>query len=316
MADVEAAFARIWVESGGAAIPEAERTAAESIPACGEVSLRVVASVPWTAGILRMDQLVASAAVQKLWLTDAYFAGTPPYVEALRAAALDGVDVRLLVPGGSDIPILQPLTHAGYRPLLEAGVRVFEWRGPMLHAKTAVADGRWARVGSSNLNLASWIGNYELDVSVEHAGFATEMERAFQADLESSDEIVLSLRPRRASRTRGEKRSAPGRSGSASRAAVGALRVGNTVGAAISNQRLLGHSQARMVTLAGLALLLLVGLTAFFPRWLTIPGLLLGTWVGLALLVRGIGLFWKRRRQQIPKTRVVVAKAAPQGRAP
>ena len=51
-------------------------------------------------------------------------------------------------------------------------MRVFEWNGTMLHAKTAVADGRWARVGSTNLNLASWIGNYELDVVVEDEGFA------------------------------------------------------------------------------------------------------------------------------------------------
>ncbi len=85
--------------------------------------------------------------------------------KALRAAARDGVDVRLLVPGASDIPILRPLSQAGFRPLLEAGIRVFEWKGTMLHAKTAVADGRWARVGSSNLNVASWIGNYELDRS-------------------------------------------------------------------------------------------------------------------------------------------------------
>ena len=65
---------------------------------------------------------------------------------------MDGVDVRLLVPGSTDIPVLRPLSRAGYRPLLEAGVRVFEWNGSMLHAKTAVADGKWARVGSTNLN--------------------------------------------------------------------------------------------------------------------------------------------------------------------
>ena len=63
-------------------------------------------------------------------------------MQALRAAARDGVDVRLLVPGrGSDIAVMQSISRAGYRPLLEAGVRVFEWNGPMLHAKTAVADG-------------------------------------------------------------------------------------------------------------------------------------------------------------------------------
>ena len=109
---------------------------------------------------------------RSLWVTDAYFVGVAPYVQAVSAAARDGVDVRLLVPGTSDIPAVASVSRAGYRPLLEAGVRVFEWNGSMLHAKTAVADCRWARVGSSNLNLASWIGNCELDIAVEDEAFA------------------------------------------------------------------------------------------------------------------------------------------------
>ena len=79
-------------------------------------------------------------------------------------------------PGASDLPVVRLFSRAGYRPLLEAGVRVFEWNGPMLHAKTAVADGRWARVGSSNLNIASWMGNRELDVIVEDEPFARRLE--------------------------------------------------------------------------------------------------------------------------------------------
>ena len=145
--------------------------------AAGDVALRVVATTPGTLAVLRLDQLIAAAASRTLWITDAYFAGIPPYIQALRAAALDGVDVRLLVPGASDISVLRPLSQAGYRPLLEAGVRVFEWKGSMLHAKTAVADGRWARVGSSNLNIASWVGNYELDVLVEDEDFPRRWNR-------------------------------------------------------------------------------------------------------------------------------------------
>ena len=80
------------------------------------------------------------------------------------------------------------ISRAGYRPLLEAGVRVFEWNGSMLHAKTAVADGRWARVGSSNLNLASWIGNCELDIAVEDEAFARCMEAQYETDLGNATE--------------------------------------------------------------------------------------------------------------------------------
>src|SRR5207244_7474783 len=149
----------------------------------GQTPLLIVATVPITAGLFRVDQLVAALARHRLWLTDAYYAGTSLYVQALRAAAKDGVDVRLLVPNATDIPLLRPLSRAGYRPLLEAGVRVFEWNGTMLHAKTAVADGRWARVGSTNLNLASWLGNRELDVMVEDPPFVKRMEEMYLDDL-------------------------------------------------------------------------------------------------------------------------------------
>jgi len=154
VADVEHAFARVWA-TVGAPIPEDERRRRAEIDPVGDTRLRVISDEPGTAGLLRLDQFIASAARRSLWITDAYFAGTPPYVQALRAAALDGVDVRLLVPGSSDIPALQPFSRAGFRALLEAGIRVFEWKGPMLHAKTAVCDGQWARVGSTNLTSSA-----------------------------------------------------------------------------------------------------------------------------------------------------------------
>src|SRR5262245_485968 len=134
--ELERAFARMWAATGPP-IPDAEplRTPAPA----GTISLRIVASEPSTAGILRLDQLVAALARTRLWLTDAYYAGTTVYVQALRSAAKDGVDVRLLLPNATDLPWLRPLSRAGYRPLLEAGVRIFEWNGPMPHAHTAGA---------------------------------------------------------------------------------------------------------------------------------------------------------------------------------
>src|SRR5262249_59931636 len=178
-------------------------------------------------------------AQKTLWLTDAYYAGTTQYVQALRAAAQDGVDVRLLVPGASDIPVLRPFARAGYRPLLEGGVRVYEWNGSMVHAKTAVADAQWARVGSTNLNVASWIGNREVDVIVDDAGCARQMSAMFEADLANATEIVLDHRnrvrlpgapPRRTRRSAG---------GSGGRLVGGAARIGSTVTAAITNRRVL-----------------------------------------------------------------------------
>ena len=195
VADVELAFAETWAIAG-APLPATDLPDRASIPAAGTVMARVVASTPTTAQLYRLDQLIAAGARRSLWLTDAYFVGTTLYVEALKSAAMDGVDVRLLVPGASDVPFIGSLSRAGYRPLLEAGVRVFEWNGSMLHAKTAVADSRWARVGSTNLNLTSWIGNWELDVAVEDEPFANAMEAMYLDDLSHATEVVLTARRR------------------------------------------------------------------------------------------------------------------------
>ncbi|OGA54248.1 MAG: cardiolipin synthase B [Betaproteobacteria bacterium RIFCSPLOWO2_12_FULL_62_58] len=283
VADIERAFAEVWAATG-AAIPEDELADPEAIAPAGDVMVRVLATVPNIAALYRLDQLIAVMARRTLWLTDAYFVGIAPYVQALSAAALDGVDVRLLVPGTSDLPVLSALSRAGYRPLLEAGIRVFEWNGPMLHAKSAVADGRWARVGSSNLNLSSWIGNYELDVAVEDQQFAAAMKNMYEADLANATEIVLS--PRNRVRPATPRRRRRSRGGSASRAAAGALRLGNTVGAAITNRRVLGPAEAGTMIGVGVALLVFAAVTVSWPLLVAVPLALLAAWVAVSFLVR------------------------------
>ncbi|NBD13527.1 phospholipase D-like domain-containing protein [Corallococcus silvisoli] len=296
VADLVRAFAQGWSTVGAPLDEEACLSARASLP-MGEVALRVVAGVPWSAGLFRVDQLIASLARQRLWLTDAYFVGTAAYVQALRAASRDGVDVRLLVPGSSDIPALRPLTQAGYRPLLEAGIRVYEWNGTMLHAKTAVADGTWARVGSSNLNPASWLGNSEIDVAVEDGPFAQRMEAMYLEDLEHATEVVLDGRARRlkaAPLLPRARRGTPGRRGSMSRAAAGAVRLGNTVGAAVTNHRELGRTESKVVFGAGVVPLALAGVALYWPHAVAVPVALLGVWAGIALWSRALRL----RRQE------------------
>ena len=109
------------------------------------------------------------------------------------------MDVRLLVPGASDLPVIRNLTRIGYRALLQAGVRIFEWDGPMLHAKTIVADGAWCRVGSSNLNSSSLMGNYELDVLLHDPALGALLEAQFRRDTASSSEVEWTA-PRRGRR--------------------------------------------------------------------------------------------------------------------
>ncbi len=299
IADLERAFARMWALTGPP-IPAAEVSARDSRSAAGDVAVRVIASMPGTAELYRLDQLIAAAARRTLWLTDAYFVGTSAYVQSLRAAARDGVDVRLLVPGATDIWILRGLSRAGYRPLLEAGVRVYEWNGTMLHAKTAVADGRWARVGSTNLNLQSWIGNWELDVAVEDEGFAAEMEDMYLDDLGRATEITLTARARVVKRAEAPRRPAR-QPGSAGRAAAGAVSIGSAVGAAMTGHRALGPAEARIMGAAGLVLLLL-GLVALVWPWVVaVPLGVIALWLAVTLLVRARALHResvKRRRRR------------------
>ncbi|HEY6559575.1 MAG TPA: phospholipase D-like domain-containing protein [Polyangiaceae bacterium] len=297
VAEIARAFARSWALAGS---PLPEMDPIREPPRAGDVSLRIVSSEPATASLLRLDQLVAAIARSRLWLTDAYYSGISSYVQALRAAAKDGVDVRLLVPNGTDIPILKPFSRAGYRALLEAGIRVFEWNGTMLHAKTAVADGRWARVGSTNLNIASWLGNHELDAVIEDTAFAAQMEEVYLRDLANSTEVVLD--DRRKLCAPGQPRR-PGRamargSGSTGAVAAGAMRFGNAVGAVLSDRRVLGPVQARLTILVGFVLCVLSVLVAIFPRVLAFPAAAGALWGGLALLWRGIQLRrrWKRER--------------------
>jgi cardiolipin synthase len=265
----------------------------------GHVAVRVIASAPGAAALYRLDQLVAAAARRTLWLTDAYFVGTAAYVQALSSAARDGVDVRLLVPGASDIWALRGLSRAGYRPLLEAGVRVFEWNGSMLHAKTAVADGRWARVGSSNLNLQSWFGNWELDVAVEDEGFARAVERMYLDDLARATEITLSARSRVVRSPASPRRRRGRRTGSAGRAAAGAVSIGSAVGAAVTGRRVLGPAEARIMGGAGVGLVVLALLGLVWPRVIAVPVALVALWVALGLLLRARSLH--RERGEIAK---------------
>jgi len=155
----------------------------------------------------------------------------------------------------------------------------------MLHAKTAVADGRWTRIGSSNLNIASWIGNYELDVMAEDKDFAHVMERIYIEDLSNSTEIVLGKhrtaspvqkRPHRESRIKGR--------GSLGRAGAGFISAGRVVEAAITNRRVLGPAESKIMFIAGLVLLTLSAVAVLWPPVLMVPFALLGGWLAVSLI--------------------------------
>jgi cardiolipin synthase len=291
----------------GAPLPEVALTSLGEGTAAGGVALRVIASMPSAGRVFRLDQLIAAGARERLWLTDAYFVGVTPYVHALCAAARDGVDVRLLVPGASDIPVVSRLSRAGYRSLLESGVRVFEWNGSMLHAKTAVADKRWARVGSTNLNFASFLTNYELDVAIEDEGVVDEMARTYEADLGCATEIVLSRRFRMG-RVRPtaigprHERAKRALSGSAGRAAAGALTMGAAVGAVLTNRRVLGPAETGLLVTVAAILLVIAVTGVLWPALLAWPLAGILAWVAVVMLLRARRLARERPKRAGKRT--------------
>lgn len=283
---VEEAFADVW-DTMGEPLP-LDDVDGKEFGEAGTTPVRVVKSEPGTSYIYRLDQLMSAAAQETMWLSDAYFVGVPSYIQNLKNAAADGVDVRLLVPQSTDIGIIRDTTRSTYRPLLEAGVRVFEWNGTMMHAKTAVFDGRFSRVGSTNLNIASWFGNYELDVFVECNEFAKKMQEMFLRDLENSTEIILSdahkakIRPRRLPRL--------GRKGSGSlrKTTAGALNAASSIGSALANKAVLGPAESRLLLIAGSILMAGALFLLFFPRAASVPIIAILLLLAIPTLIKAV----------------------------
>ena len=308
---IDRAFCKTWAFTGGR-LPQDEIPDPARIPSAGNVAVRVVEGEPGRSRIYRLSQFVAVGVEKRLWITDPYFVLPPAMTEALASAARDGVDVRVLVPAYNNWPIVGGMSRAGYRPLLDAGVRLFEWEGPMIHAKTAVADGFWARVGSSNLNLASLLGNWELDVAVTDLHFAAEMEALFLRDAESSVEVSLvsstrvpgmGIKERRSvervmAERPAEYEGAPSRTaarearkrsfrGSEFSRYLGRLaRAASVLARALVGQRTIGREDTGWASVWGVILLSVAAVGFFFPRVAAFPQALLFLVLGIATFVR------------------------------
>jgi cardiolipin synthase A/B len=168
----------------------------ELFPVCevtGNELVHVVASGPdcdWEA-IHHSIFAAITRATDHVYLTTPYFVPDRALLVALQTAALRGVDVRLLLPHRSDSALVRAAGRYHYGELLRAGVRVYEYRGGILHAKTVEVDGRCATIGSANLDLRSFRLNFELNITAYGANVASELRRIFFQDLESSVEVSL-----------------------------------------------------------------------------------------------------------------------------
>ncbi len=314
------AFERIWGEIGLPVSKEA-RSDPQEVEAVGDTPVWIIEGEPWRSRVYRETQLISASARERIWITDPYFVAPFPMAEALTAAARDGVDVRILLPANNNWPWVGSLSRGGYRGLLEAGVRLFEWQGPMIHAKTMVADGIWSRVGSSNMNSASLLGNWEIDAGILDKPLAGQMEGLFLADLASAVEIVLprrhatlappaqdvgavegrptqtTLDPGRTLQERIERL----RAGSGATAPWGVpalVRAGSSLGDAIAGHRTLGREDRTVLGTLAVFILVVAGISAFFPWVVGWFVAVVSGWFGIVLGVRSLAQARRARRER------------------
>ena len=130
-------------------------------------------------------------AQERVYITTPYFVPDAAVLMALKAASWRGVDVRVLLPGKSDLKLIQMAGRSYHRELLEAGVKLYEHRPGMLHAKTMVVDGIWATVGSANMDVRSFRLNFEVNLLVSGSSFASKMEEIFKRDIIGARKLTL-----------------------------------------------------------------------------------------------------------------------------
>lgn len=183
VAEAQQAIAENWLESGGALFPD---SAFPVQAAQGPSSAAFVTSTvsPVLTRAERLVQLVIQAAKRRLWIANAYFVPSDAILEMLKRKAGEGVDVRILVPGKkSDSKTSAGAQHIEYGPLVQRGVRVFEYAPSMMHAKTMLADDELAVVASINLDPLSLGKLEEVALVVQDRAFASTLASTFEADL-------------------------------------------------------------------------------------------------------------------------------------
>ena len=186
---LQAGFAAAWVEATGVLFTGRATLAPQESGVTSAALLYTSPTLGSTAAE-RFFALSIAGARKTFYITNAYFAPDRSFVELLAAAARRGVDVRILTAGArTDVTIVRLAGRALYAPLLEAGVRIYEWQPSTLHAKTFVVDGAWSTIGSMNFDNRSMALNDEATLMVLDRPLGERMDRLFLEDLRYAEEI-------------------------------------------------------------------------------------------------------------------------------
>ncbi len=189
VAEFQKLFMRTWDKQKGGMLPQ--RNYFPAIESTGKEIVRAVGSSPDDQFSFVYLTLIAAIthAEKQIYITNAYFVPDPQLLQALVDAAGRGVDVRLILPSKSDSATVFHAGRSYYSELLAGGVRIYERQGALLHSKTAVVDGVWSVVGSSNLDWRSALDNDEINAVILGREFAQQMLATYAADMAASQQI-------------------------------------------------------------------------------------------------------------------------------
>jgi cardiolipin synthase len=197
VAEFQRLFLDMWKRHKGS--PLASRNYFPPLQPAGSDLVQVIASAPGENN--RLTYLMYLSAIlfarRSVYLTSAYFAPDDQTKAAVEDAVRSGVDVELVLPSISDENVILYAGRSYYEDLLEAGVKIYERRDAVLHAKTAVIDDVWSTVGSTNMDLWSFARNYEVNAIVIGSDFAQQMKALFAADAQASNQITREAWSRR-----------------------------------------------------------------------------------------------------------------------
>jgi cardiolipin synthase len=191
VADFQKMFLGTWEKQKGK--PLAARNYLPALNEAGKEIVRAIGSTPddpYSQIYLTLISAIRSAE-KTVHLMNAYFVPDPNLLKALREAAARGVDVKLILPSKSDSGLVFHAGRSHYTDLLASGIKIFERKDALLHSKTAVIDGVWSTVGSTNLDWRSFLSNDEVNAVVLGAEFGRQMEDIFNRDLAASVEVDL-----------------------------------------------------------------------------------------------------------------------------
>jgi cardiolipin synthase A/B len=193
---LQTTFLEDWAYAAGEDSVEAKQARAELdtlLPQVepGTIPVQIVTSGPDTPlePIHRMHVAAINGATQRVWLTTPYFVPTEAALMALTSAALRGADVRLLVPRRSDSFVVSAAARSYYGELLDAGVKVWEYKARMLHSKTLLVDDDCAIVGTANFDNRSFRLNFEVCAVVYGSTLAAPLAAQFETDLKSASPV-------------------------------------------------------------------------------------------------------------------------------